>query len=693
MSQSDENNQAQKSFFSDHLLTHHPDGKSEKIPIADGQVIRVGRELDNDIVLTDPRASRYHAEVRLSGSTLEVKDLGSANGTVVGSTQIEAGAWEKVSSGQNIQFGETRLSWEKASSSQTTVMVTPPPQVPRENTTVSSTPPPVAPAQQQSTTNYAPWMIAVGALLLLLVVVGIVALLFFRGGDDTPTTTDVAVAEPTSAPAAVETTEPEPTVEEQTTPQADLDSQQTGSLPTNTPTPEGPQLAIPVISVESAEVRPILLGGLPSTDKAIYLVNVRTQNVGNAPFVLSTDNFALRTEDGQLIPEAGGSTSEDGLKRLGAIDRFDNLNLTSGGSVNESLIFELEAQVYDLELVFTAPDVSPVILGLGTVNAGQELAVALGTPIVQETPDAVAAAATPTLEPTPTPTRPPLIPAPQVVSRSALVGTLAYAVSNGATYDLYFGDVETGESRLVRGGASQPAFSPDGSRIAFHSWNNDSRGIVSMDVSGANATLLTNFIEDQLPTWTSDGQDLIILSRRSGQRASELIRIDSSTELADPTVVGEGEYPSIGANGQMVFKGWGATAFGLRTASDSLEGVETISNADEDTAPALSPDGTQVVFMSLRENNWDVYLSDIDGGNLKRLTDDPANDGIPVWSPDGNAIAFASNRGGTWAIWVMTTEGDGKSQLFTMEGSPDAFIGEDSFASRGWAEERLSWIR
>ena len=116
-----------------------------------------------------------------------------------------------------------------------------------------------------------------------------------------------------------------------------------------------------------------------------------------------------------------------------------------------------------------------------------------------------------------------------------------------------------------------------------------------------------------------------------------------------------------------------------------------MTNADNDTAPALSPDGRQVVFMSRRAENWDIYVVNVDGSGLQRLTDDDSDDGLPTWSPDGNAIAFVSNRGGTWAIWVMTPDGAGKSQRITMEGSPDGQVGTDTFASRGWAEERISW--
>jgi hypothetical protein len=71
------------------------------------------------------------------------------------------------------------------------------------------------------------------------------------------------------------------------------------------------------MEIVSKEVRPILLGALPSTDKALLLVNVRVQNVGNTPFVLSTGDFSLKTKDGETLEEAGGTTSPEGLRRLG----------------------------------------------------------------------------------------------------------------------------------------------------------------------------------------------------------------------------------------------------------------------------------------------------------------------------------------------------------------------------------------
>ncbi|MCK6624684.1 MAG: protein kinase [Anaerolineae bacterium] len=321
------------------------------------------------------------------------------------------------------------------------------------------------------------------------------------------------------------------------------------------------------------------------------------------------------------------------------------------------------------------------------------------TPVVEATPTVETAPVetdTPTPEATatasPVPTNKPTAPV-QSVLEASLVGTIAYPVYNGTDFDIYFGQADGSGTRLYRKGASQPAFSPDGTRIAFHSWRLDSWGLMTMDVSGANPIIVANFVEDQLPTWSADGREIVLLSRREGDRKSRLIRVGSTQDRTEGIVISEGEYPTIGLDGRLVFRGWGRTAPGLRSATTSATDLQVLTTSERDTAPAPSPDGQKIAFMSQQEGNWDIYLVSANGSDLQRLTDDPAEDGLPAWSPDGKALAFVSRRGGEWGIWVMSPTGGSQRLLFEMEGSPDGFVGRDTNASRGWTEERISWTR
>jgi Tol biopolymer transport system component len=70
-------------------------------------------------------------------------------------------------------------------------------------------------------------------------------------------------------------------------------------------------------------------------------------------------------------------------------------------------------------------------------------------------------------------------------------------------------------------------------------------------------------------------------------------------------------------------------------------GLVQLTDADgSDLAPAWSPDGRRIAFQSNRDGNWEVYVMNADGRNVRRLTDDDGEDGEPSWSPDGKRIAF-----------------------------------------------------
>ena len=89
-------------------------------------------------------------------------------------------------------------------------------------------------------------------------------------------------------------------------------------------------------------------------------------------------------------------------------------------------------------------------------------------------------------------------------------------------------------------------------------------------------------------------------------------------------------------------------------------------------ASSWSPDGKQIVFTSFGKFNGhasfqsDIWVMGADGSNPRNLTNHDASDANPEWSPDGRQIAFSSDRnsdwefdiwGGNWEVYVMNPDG------------------------------------
>ena len=91
--------------------------------------------------------------------------------------------------------------------------------------------------------------------------------------------------------------------------------------------------------------------------------------------------------------------------------------------------------------------------------------------------------------------------------------------------------------------------------------------------------------------------------------------------------------------------------------------AEHLVRLDRVGAPALSPDGAQVAYavrdtdMEANTGRYDIWLSPLEGGKPRRLTRHEANDTAPAWSPDGQALYFLSARGDTTQVWRIALAG------------------------------------
>ncbi len=85
--------------------------------------------------------------------------------------------------------------------------------------------------------------------------------------------------------------------------------------------------------------------------------------------------------------------------------------------------------------------------------------------------------------------------------------------------------------------------------------------------------------------------------------------------------------------------------------------------------PTWSPDGSRIAFEGGTYPSREIYIMNVDGTDVKRLTDHPADDADPAWSPDGSKIAFASTRDAAkYDIYVVHVKDLSVTPLVTSPG-------------------------
>jgi len=188
----------------------------------------------------------------------------------------------------------------------------------------------------------------------------------------------------------------------------------------------------------------------------------------------------------------------------------------------------------------------------------------------------------------------------------------------------------------------EPAWSPDGSQIAFSSRRSGTSHVYVMNADGTGTRRLTTGKKnDSHPTWSPDGTRLAF--ERDGD--IQVMSADGSGVRRISDVIAEEREPAWSPDGAWLAyvrrtPGTAARELWLMRPDGSEQRALTSQDATVAT-PAWSPDSTRIVFASNKDDDvYALFTIGLDGKRLRRVVPTASDDFEPSWSPDGEKIAY-----------------------------------------------------
>jgi len=267
-------------------------------------------------------------------------------------------------------------------------------------------------------------------------------------------------------------------------------------------------------------------------------------------------------------------------------------------------------------------------------------------------------------------------------AQSTSTGKIVFHSDRSGNSEIYRIDV-TGENetRLTNNDAYDgfPSWSPDGTTILFQSDRDGTLAVYSMRDDGSDPKRIPNTKHGNYPKWSADGSRIAFFAKRDG--VTDLFAVNPDGDELENLTNNRStdETPSWTADGTTVAfqsdRGWrdsleGDPAedqrsnYGIFTLALATSTVTEITGIEfNDENPSINPDGSGIVFQRYVDDGLAIGYIEIATGKTRLLTDPADISGSPAWSSGGTKIVFDSMRDGNFEIYVMDADGSNLHQI------------------------------
>lgn len=212
---------------------------------------------------------------------------------------------------------------------------------------------------------------------------------------------------------------------------------------------------------------------------------------------------------------------------------------------------------------------------------------------------------------------------------------IAYAVQREKSYPIiYVQNVSGGGASVVTpyaGSNLSPSFSPDGSKILFSSSFEGSADIYQINSGGGGLKKLISWPSSEVqPSYAPDGQSFVFVSDKAGFNKPQIFRYEfGSGRVSQVSRGGYATSPQLSNDGSQIAFLSGRTA-AIMNANGAV--TANLGNTGIDEAPSFSPNGKRVVYASKQGNTGVLTIKSLSGGEAFGKS----GQGIirsPIWSP------------------------------------------------------------
>jgi TolB protein len=252
--------------------------------------------------------------------------------------------------------------------------------------------------------------------------------------------------------------------------------------------------------------------------------------------------------------------------------------------------------------------------------------------------------------------------------KGAFSTRIAYVTKAAKHYQLWVADAdgENAQSALASPESIiSPAWSPDGGRLAYVSFESRKPVVYTHDVATGKRRLIANFRgSNSAPAWSPDGRTLAVTLSLDG--GSQLYVIDANggapRRLAQSSSIDtEPVYTPDGKSIYFVSDRGGAPQIYRMPATGG--GAERVTfSGNYNISPAISPDGRWLAYISRVSGAFKLHLMELASGAVTAITDTTADES-PSFAPNSRLIVYATQQQGREALMTTTLDGKVKARL------------------------------